>query len=139
MKNTARAIILIDDDYVFMKREKLVNSNIVTFYATIGGHLEKNESFEEACIRETEEEVGIKVEIKELLYEFINEDLDKFEKFYLVEHISGNIGTGMGEEFIKEDFEKYGSYEIVKINREEVYKYNILPIEIKNILIEKNK
>ncbi|MDD2375846.1 MAG: NUDIX domain-containing protein [Clostridia bacterium] len=136
MKNTARAIIKINDNYIFMKREKKVNNEIKTFYATVGGHLEDYESFEDACIREVYEELGIIVEIDSLFHEEENIDLDKYEKFYIVNYISGDIGTGNGEEFINIDIDKYGKYEVSFINKNELSNYNILPTKVKDKLIE---
>jgi len=138
MKNTARAIIKMNDNYIFMRREKKINDHIKIFYATVGGHLEKYESFEDACIREVYEELGIIVEIDSLFYELDNTDLDKYEKFYIVNYISGDIGTGNGEEFTNIDVEKYGKYEVSYINKNELSDYNILPTQVKEKLINEN-
>jgi len=35
--------------------------------AAVGGHLKSNESYEQAAVRETEEETGVKVEVNELV------------------------------------------------------------------------
>jgi len=139
MKNTARAIIKMNDNYIFMRREKKINNEIKIFYAVIGGHLEKNESFEDACIREVYEELGIIVEIDCLFYEEKNSELDKYEKFYSVKYVSGEVGTGKGEEFTNIDIEKYGKYEVIYLNKNELSNYNILPITVKEKLIEENK
>jgi ADP-ribose pyrophosphatase YjhB (NUDIX family) len=104
-----------------------------------GGHLDIDESFEEACIREVYEELGINVEIEELFYEEYNADLDKYEKFYIVKYIDGEIGTGDGEEFSNMDIDKYGKYEVTYINKHDLSNYNILPIAVKEKLIEENK
>jgi len=139
MENTARAIIKINENYIFMKREKKVNNEIKIFYATVGGHLEKNESFEDACIREVYEELGIKVEINSLFHEESNINLNKYEKFYIVNYVSGDLGTGKGEEFTNIDIDKYGKYEVSFINENELSNYNILPTTVKDKLIkEKN-
>lgn len=136
MKNTARAIVKINDDYIFIRREKKVNNELRIFYATVGGHLDNDETFEEACIREVYEELGINVEIDRIFYEEYSEELDKFEKFYIVNYVSGELGTGKGEEFTNIDVEKYGKYEVVSINENELNNYNILPTTIKEKLIE---
>lgn len=139
MNRTARAIIKINDEYIFIKREKKVNNEIKVFYATVGGHLEPGETFEDACIREVYEELGIKVEIEDIFYEEYIEELDKYEKFYVVKYISGKLGTGKGEEFTNIDIDKYGKYEIVSINKNELNDYNILPTKIKEkIMSETN-
>lgn len=135
MKNTARAIIRIKDDYIFIRREKKINDQLKIFYATVGGHLEDEENFEEACVREVYEELGIRVEIDSVFYEEYIDELDKYERFYIVNYVDGELGTGMGEEFTNEDIDRYGKYEIAIVNKNELSKYNILPITIKEKLI----
>lgn len=138
MKNTARAIIRIENDYIFIRREKKVNDQLKIFYATVGGHLDGDENFEEACIREVYEELGIHVEIDRVFYEEFNYELDKYEKFYIVNYVGGELGTGKGEEFTNIDIDKYGKYEIARININELSKYNILPTTVKEKLINEN-
>ncbi len=135
MKRTARAIIRTEDGYIFIKREKTVDNEHKVFYATVGGHLEPGETFEDACIREVSEELGIKVEIEDIFYEEYVNELDKYEKFYNVKYISGKLGTGKGEEFTNIDINKYGKYEIVCLSKDELKNCNILPYTIKEKLI----
>ena len=125
--NTARAIIKTGEKYIFIKRIKKIDGKNVEYYTTVGGHLEENETFEEACIREIYEELGVKCELKSLICEYENKDLNRFEKFYIAEIISGEIGTGKGEEFTNIDFEKYGSYEIVFVEKDDIKNINLLP------------
>lgn len=140
IKKTARAVILIDNKVVLIKRKKYKDGVLIKeYYATPGGHLDENEKFEEAVIREVEEELGIKVKItRELLHEY-NLDLNVDEKFFECEYLNGKIGTGIGEEWTKPDIEKYGSYEIIFEPIEEISNINLLPINIKRIIIEKYK
>lgn len=135
MEKTARAIIKKDNKYVFMKREKVINNELIKYYTIIGGHVENGENFEDTCVREVYEELGIKVKIDSLYYEFYNTDLDKYEKFYIVKYLSGNFGSGNGEEFTNIDINKYGKYEIVYIDEDMLEDYNILPIQIKEKLM----
>ena len=136
MKNTARAIIKFGNDYIFIKREKKVNKELKVFYATVGGHLDEGEDFEEACIREVYEELGIHVQIDRIFHEEYVYELDKYEKFYIVKYIDGELGTGKGEEFTNIDIDKYGKYEIARLNKNELVEYNILPSIIKDKLIK---
>ncbi len=136
MKNTARAVIVYEDKYVFIKRVKKIDEEYNEYYTLVGGHLEDGESFEDACIREVYEELGALCKINSLFLEYENEKLDKHEKFYLAEIVSGTIGTGKGEEFTSPDFEKYGSYEIVYVSKEEIKNINLLPEILKEKLIK---
>jgi 8-oxo-dGTP pyrophosphatase MutT (NUDIX family) len=136
MKNTARAIIRMNDDYIFIRREKKINNEIKIFYAIVGGHLEAGETFEDACIREVYEELGITVEIESIFHEEYIKELDKYEKFYIANYISGDLGTGKGEEFTNIDIDKYGKYEIACINKNDLSSYNILPVTVKEKLIK---
>ncbi len=58
------AIIVKNNKIVLIKRRYDPYKN---FYALSGGHLEHNETFEEACVREVREETGLKVKIRKLI------------------------------------------------------------------------
>ncbi len=141
-EKTGRAIIVVNENnikkIVTIKRTKFKEGNIEKIYYTIpGGHVENGETYEQATIREVEEELGITVNLtKEFLY-LNNEDLNRDEKFFLCEILNGNIGTGTGPEWTNVDIEKYGKYEICLIELNEINNYNLLPIELKKKLIEK--
>ena len=107
MQKTARAILTYQNKYVFMRRVKIRDNKEYEYYATIGGHLEENETFEEACIREAFEELGVDIKVDKLFLEYVNNEIDTHEKYYLASIVSGTIGTGKGEEFTKRNFEKY--------------------------------
>ena len=139
-KKTARAVILIDDEVILIRRKKYYNGEVIKEYYVIpGGHLDENETFEEAVIREVKEELGIDVEIKNELLHAYNEELNIDEKFYECEYISGKIGTGTGEEWTNPDIAKYGSYEIMHVSVNKINDINLLPLNLKKIIIEKYK
>lgn len=135
MRKCARAIICIEDEYVFIKRVRNVDGKIFEYYVTVGGHLDGNESHEEALYREVFEEIGVNVKSYEFLKEIECEDMNKIEKFYLVELENNDFTHGNGPEFSNVNFEKYGSYEIVKIPKNKISNYNILPDYIKNSIL----
>lgn len=140
IKKTARAVILIDNKVVLIRRKKYNNGQLIKEYYVIpGGHLDENETFEEAVIREVKEELGIDVKITSELLHAYNEDLNIDEKFFECEYLSGKIGTGTGEEWTNPDIEKYGSYEIIFKDINEIKDINLLPINVKEIIIEKYK
>lgn len=137
MVKTGRAIILIDDKIVTIKRTKYKDKSIVKEYYTFpGGHVEDGESFEIATIRELKEELGIDTIIDKEYIHIYNKDLNRNEKFFICSYVSGEFGTGNGPEFTDTNYEKYGKYEIVLLEKNKIKNYNLLPIEVKELLIE---
>ncbi len=136
MKRSTRIILEIGNSIVLIKRRKKIDGKIKEFYAIPGGIVEENESWEEAGIREAKEELDVEIVIDSMLTEEYNEDLDKIERFYFAKLIKGTPKNGKGEEFVNQDINsKYGTYEVVKINKKEIGSYNILPVTIKDLLV----
>ncbi len=146
-KQTARGILYITknvpskldkkEGYIFIKRVKNINGERKEYYSFPGGHVDSGETFEDTIIREIKEELNIDVKIKSLALEMYNKNIQKEEKFYELEYVSGTLEEGQGEEFTNPDVEKYGSFEICIIDKEDIEKYNILPIEVKEIINRK--
>lgn len=136
MVKTARAIIKVPgkESIFSIKRMKQINGESLTYYAFPGGHVEENESFEDAVIREIKEEIGIEIKIEKEALHLYNKDLDRDEKFFICSYLSGIVGTGNGPEFTNIDFKKYGSFEVVEIKINKTAEYNILPTEVKENL-----
>lgn len=142
INKTARVILEIDEQLIFIKRiKRKEDGSLFEYYTTVGGHLEEGETFEKAAIREAKEELGINIKLESMFMEGYNEKLNVEEKYYNVSYISGKLGTGLGEEFDgrRENFKKYGSYDIVSINKNQLDSYNILPEKLKEKLIAKYK
>lgn len=89
----ARAIIVHEDKLMAMYRER--DSRI--FYTFPGGGMETGESEEECVKREVFEEFGIVVKPLKKVYTYENQN--SLEHFYLAKWISGEFGSGEGEEF----------------------------------------
>ena len=140
IKKTARAVILIDNKVILIRRKKYNNGEVIKEYYVIpGGHLDENETFEEAVIREVKEELGIDVKINNEILHAYNEELNLDEKFFECMYLSGKLGTGIGEEWTNPDIEKYGSYEIILVEIDKIEDLNLLPMNVKKIIIEKYK
>ena len=103
------------------------NKNGNEYYTLPGGGIENNESEIECVKRECLEEFGIVVEPIKKLY--ILEDMKTIQNYYYCEWISGEIGTGTGEEF-QEDNGK-GVYIPSKLNFNELSSFPVVPQEIK--------
>lgn len=89
----ARAIIVHEDKLMAMYRER--DGRI--FYTFPGGGMEAGESEEECVKREVFEEFGIVVKPLKKVYTYENQN--SLEHFYLAKWLSGEFGSGEGEEF----------------------------------------
>ena len=92
-RKRSRAIVVNEDKLVCMYRK----FDDRVFYVFPGGGMEGNESEEECVIREVYEEFGITV--KPIKKVYVYETEKSVEYFYLCDWISGEFGTGLGEEF----------------------------------------
>ncbi len=138
VEKTGRAIILINNKLVSMKRTKIIDNEEYIYYTIPGGHVEQGETFEDATVREIEEELGIKIKIKKEALSMYNEDLNRYEKFFICDYVSGEIGSGIGEEW-SWDTNLYGKCEIYYIDLCDLDNYNLLPLEIKEIIAKIKK
>lgn len=118
----ARAIILKEGNLVSMYRER--DGRI--FYTFPGGGQEGNESEQECVIREVYEEFGITVNPIKKVY--IYENQISIEHFYLCEWISGEFGTGHGEEYFKG--QTNGTYKPTLLNVAQIPNLPLMPPEI---------
>lgn len=131
--STSRGILFITEDnqqkLVLLQRRK----NGKEYYTFPWGHIEDGETPEQTLIREMKEELNINVTVQELLKEYDNIDLWRHEYFYLCEQIWGTLQQGNWPERTRNPDENF--YEIVKIPINELASYNLLPVEIKEMVI----
>lgn len=92
-RKRARAIIFCEDKIFSMYRER--EGKI--FYTFPGGGMEGNETEEECVKREVLEEFGVVV--KPIKKVYISESQINISSFFVCEWVSGEFGTGKGEEF----------------------------------------
>ena len=97
--------------------------------------MEENETLEECFQREVLEEIGIDIELSDKHF-YLNKE-DREEYFYIAKYKSGIIGTGTGPEFTERDIDKYGTYDIKLVPKEEIKEINLLPSEIKGYILQK--
>lgn len=124
---SCRAVVFQNNHLLAMYRNKNGNE----YYTLPGGGIENNESEIECVKRECLEEFGIVVEPIKKLY--ILEDMKTIQNYYYCEWISGEIGTGTGEEF-QEDNGK-GVYIPSKLNFNELSSFPVVPQEIKERIL----
>ena len=118
----ARAIIIHEGKLVSMYRERQGR----IFYTFPGGGMEGNESQEECVKREVIEEFGLNVELIKKVYTYENKN--SIEHFYTAEWISGEFGSGEGEEF--QANRNNGIYEPKLIEISEIPNLPLMPPEV---------
>ena len=102
------------------------------YFAFPGGGMDEGETPEQAAIREAEEELGIQVKIKQKVSDvFFNE---KVQHYFLAERISGEFGTGAGEEY-GEYNPAYGTYLPLWMPLDDVLNNNVLPRELAELVV----
>lgn len=136
IKRATRVIIEDGNDLIFIKRTKKINGSPSVYYVLPGGHLDENETWEEAGIRECMEELSVNVEIEGMLAEEYSSDLNKLERFYFAHIVSGKLKIGTEQEMKDMSIDtKYGLFEIARISKKEIGAYKILPVSIKDKLV----
>lgn len=137
MKTRVRSVIIKDNKLLLIKRTK----KDLVYWVIPGGGVEENETNKEALTRECEEELGVKIEIKELLLEmFSGKPATEGQKefFYLCDIIDGILGSGQGPEF-QQNSSYVGDYNIEWININGLKEINLKPEEIKELIYQKYK
>ena len=130
----ASAIIFVDNKLITVYREKMIDGNLKKYYVIPGGAVEENETVDVAAKREILEEVGIDIELTDKHFYLEKEEAEEY--FYIANYISGPIGAGTGPEFTDRDVNKYGTYEIKLVPKQQIKEINLLPPEVKEYIIE---
>lgn len=131
-ETTSRAIIIVDNNkLITIKRTKYDKDEPYSYYTIPGGHVELGETFEETTKREIKEELGIEIKVGKEFESICNLAMERFEKFFICEYVSGKLGTGTGEEWQNPDIKKYGKYEIELIDIDKILDYNLFPVCVK--------
>lgn len=130
-RTRARAIIIKNNQLLTMYRER--EDRI--FYTFPGGGQENNETLEQCVIREVEEEYGIKIApIKQV---YIYENKNNIEHFFVCNWISGEFGTGIGEEYQANNTN--GKYIPMMIDINKIPLIPLMPPEITKFFYEDYK
>jgi 8-oxo-dGTP diphosphatase len=95
---TRAGIILIEDDKVALIERHRAG---LEYYVFPGGGVDIGETSEQAAIREAMEELGVEVAIRQEVA-VIHFD-QSTQVYFLVERVSGEFGTGTGEEYTDSD------------------------------------
>jgi len=124
----SRAAVIIFDDHKILLIYRFKNGR--EYYVLPGGGIEKNETSEEAALREIKEETGLDVTLAQKLWEFKN--YGYLEHYFLASNFSGKLKFG-GPELKKMSEENV--YRLVWISFSKLNQINLLPVEIKNRIL----
>ena len=127
-------IVLIKEDKVALIERYRAGFH---YYLFPGGGVDDDETVEQAAIRETMEELGIEVVIKQKVAE-VQLGQRSRQIYFLVEQTGGEFGTGTGEEFVESnsDNPQKGIYIPMWMPIEELPQHgNIYPPEIARLVL----
>ena len=122
-------IILIEDNQLALIERHRTGLH---YFAFPGGGVDEGETPEQAAIREAEEELGIRVEIKQKVADvYFNE---KHQHYFLAQKVSGEFGTGTGEEY-GEYNPVHGTYHPLMMSLADVLTHNVVPRELADLVL----
>jgi len=130
-------VVLIEDGKVALIERHRAG---LDYFVFPGGGVDEGETPEQAAIRETMEELGLEVVIKQMLaiIHFGQSD----QMYFLVEKVGGEFGAGTGEEFTDADplDPQEGIYIPIWMPIEELLQHeNIYPAQIAELVVKSVK
>ncbi len=136
MNKRARAIIIEEEKVLLMHRVKHGHE----YWVFPGGGIDEGDkSIEDGLKRECLEELGVEVEVKDLVMEkssLAPNALGDMEYFYNCKILSGEVGTGTGPEFNGRDVEQYGTYEVVWLSLTDIKDKTVYPLELRDKIVK---
>ncbi len=128
---SARAIIVLDQKVLLIHRKR----DGAEYWVTPGGKVEEGETFEEAVKREVQEEIGIDIDVgKEALHTTNNVYNQGGEQYFFVcTYRSGHVGTGTDQRMLNLDPSDFS--EVVLVGLEDAKLLNIVPVEVKEVIL----
>jgi len=119
MRDRGSVILIENNKVALIKRTR----EDAVYYVFPGGGIEEGETPEMGAVREAFEELGVRVQLNELLATFY---YNGAQYFFLADIIEGTFGTGEGEEF---QDEHRGSYLPMWVDVEDLPNLNVKPEE----------
>lgn len=135
MKHRVRAIIVKENKILLINRVKKDDN----YWVFPGGGIEPGEDKKDAVVRECKEELGLDVEIKDLVLERMSDKPgmeDNMEYFFTADVVGGKLGLGSGPEFEK-DTNYEGQYILKWLDMKDLPNTNLKPFEIRDLVFKR--
>jgi len=126
-------VVLIEDGQVALIERHRAG---LDYFVFPGGGVDEGETVEHAAIRETMEELGVEVIIKQKVATIHFDQSTQI--YYLVEKVNGEFGTGTGEEFTNESaYDPHsGIYIPVWMAIRELHQHeNVYPVAVAKLVV----
>ena len=133
MRNRAGIILIHEGRLALIERHRQGRH----YFAFPGGGVDQGETDEQAAVREAEEELGIRVEIVQKAATILREG-KRDQVYFVVNWMSGDFGTGTGEEY-GEYNPNFGTYHPLWMPMDEVLQKNVLPRELAEFVVRSHK
>src|SRR5574339_860739 len=131
---TRAGIVLIENDKVALIERHRAG---LDYFVFPGGGVDEGETPEQGAVREAMEELGVEVAIRRKLAVIHFDQSTKV--YFLVERVSGEFGTGTGEEFTDADPDnpQEGIYIPIWMPIDELpQREKVFPVEIAKLLLK---
>jgi 8-oxo-dGTP diphosphatase len=106
-----------------------------TYYVFPGGGVEPGETMREAAQREAEEELGLQVEVGQLLAEDVYEG--EVNAFFAARIVGGDFGSGRGEELRADAASPSGSYRPIWVATSKLDQLPLLPDRVASLILSR--
>ncbi len=124
----SRAIIVRNRHIALIKRQREGR----TYYVIPGGGMEPGETPEQTAIRESYEELGLKVSIDRLLAKVVFHGREQF--YFFAKVTGGHFGTGCGPEMLGKYPPERGTYTPVWVPLKHIENIDLFPASIAELV-----
>ncbi|WP_066163279.1 MULTISPECIES: NUDIX domain-containing protein [Metasolibacillus] len=124
-----RSAVVIEENNNVLLIKRIKNGQ--TYFVFPGGQVEQDETIEQAAIREALEEVGVVVELLELLCKV---QFNGQQFYYRAKIVDGKVGTGKGPEYSNPEIYT-GIFEPIWLAKSELKSLDVRPAEVVNVII----
>ncbi len=132
MRIRAVAILIEDNQVAVIERHRAGRH----YFSFPGGGVDAGETVEQAVVREVEEELGLRVVVKRKVAEVWFHG--NRQEYFLVHKVSGEFGTGTGEEY-QSYRPEHGTYLPQMMPISELLNHPVLPVEMALLLVKSHR